>query len=69
MLRINKFLTLLVLVALLVSACQPIVAPGTMESGLEVVPATGEGLRPDAPDYALRGPYAVGTRDFVLKTG
>ena len=24
--------------------------------------------RPDAPAYAVRGPYAVGTRDFAIKT-
>ena len=34
MLRTNKFLTLLVLVALLVSACQPIVTPESMEIGM-----------------------------------
>lgn len=25
------------------------------------------GLRPDAPTYAVRGPYAVGARDFVIE--
>ena len=24
------------------------------------------GLRPDAPTYALHGPYWVGTREFVI---
>ena len=27
------------------------------------------GLRPDAPPYAVHGPYAVGTREFTIKTG
>ena len=27
------------------------------------------GLRPDAPPYALHGPYWVGTRDFVIDEG
>lgn len=27
---------------------------------------SAQGLRPDAPPYALRGPYAVGTADFVV---
>lgn len=27
------------------------------------------GFRPDAPPYAIRGPYPVGTRDFVLDEG
>lgn len=26
-----------------------------------------QGLRPDAPPYAVHGPYAVGTRDFVIE--
>src|SRR5690606_39358615 len=31
----------------------------------EVPPAVG--LRPDAPTYALHGPYWVGTQEFVLE--
>jgi hypothetical protein len=27
------------------------------------------GLRPDAPPYALHGPYWVGTRDYVIPEG
>lgn len=66
MLRINRLLTILVLLALLVSACQPIVAPVTTPApDVDVVPATGQGLRPDAPVYALRGPYVVGVRNFA----
>ena len=30
-------------------------------------PPTPQGLRPDAPPYAVHGPYAVGVRDFVIK--
>ncbi|MBZ0293322.1 MAG: hypothetical protein K8L99_12215 [Anaerolineae bacterium] len=28
--------------------------------------AESSGFRPDAPQYALRGPYTVGTRDPVI---
>ena len=28
-----------------------------------------QGLRPDAPPYAVHGPYAVGMRDFVIEEG
>ena len=41
MYRTNKFLTLFVLVALLVSACQPIVAPGS-----ETAPTAGKAYLP-----------------------
>ncbi len=30
-------------------------------------PQPPKGLRPDAPTYAVHGPYAVGTRDFVIE--
>lgn len=39
---------------------------------LAILPSAGaqgdgpQGLRPDAPPYAVHGPYAVGTRDFVI---
>src|SRR3954465_1603207 len=52
--------TFLLLLALLISACQPVM-PVT-----EQPPA---GLRPDAPPYALHGPYAVGAREFVIGSG
>ncbi len=32
-------------------------------------PPTPQGLRPDAPPYAVHGPYAVGTREFVIDEG
>ena len=63
MLRINRMLTILLLVALILSGCQPI----TRQSMTE--PQAPQGLRPDAPTYAVHGPYAVGTRDFVVKIG
>ena len=30
-------------------------------------PPAPQGLRPDAPPYAVHGPYAVGTREFVIE--
>lgn len=71
MLRMHKFLTLLVLVALLLSACQPIVQPSAQAPTSEATVAEFNGIpetpRPDAPTYGLRGPYAVGTREFVIE--
>lgn len=68
MLNMKKLSALLILAALLVSACQPIaMPPETAEMGIKVAPAEGEGFRPDAPAYALRGPYAVGVRSFSLE--
>ncbi|MFN8495862.1 MAG: alpha/beta fold hydrolase [Caldilineaceae bacterium] len=61
MLRINTLFTILVLVALMFSACQPITRPPATE------PQPPQGLRPDAPPYAVHGPYAVGARDFIIK--
>ena len=60
MVRLPRFFTILWLVALISSACQPIVPPE---------PQPPHGLRPDAPPYGIRGPYAVGARDFVIPTG
>jgi predicted dienelactone hydrolase len=51
---------LVLLVILLISACQPITQP---------TPLPRQGLRPDAPPYAIRGPLAVGVRDFVIGEG
>jgi len=62
MLRFNRLFTILVLVALIFGACQPITRP------LVATPQPAQGLRPDAPPYAVRGPYAVGVRDFVIDT-
>ncbi len=48
------------LLALLLSACQPIMP----------VPAQPPaGLRPDAPTYAVHGPFAVGDTHFVIGDG
>ena len=61
MLRLNRLFTMLLLVALLVGACQPIVAPSAA-----VEPTLPHGLRFDAPEYAIDGPYAVGVRYFNI---
>jgi predicted dienelactone hydrolase len=54
---------MLLLAALVLSACQPVTRPP--------VPATQEpqGLRLDAPTYAVHGPYAVGAREFNVEAG
>lgn len=54
----------LMLVILLVSARQPIQAPAAEQS---LSPA--KGLRPDAPAYAVRGPFEVGYRPIVIGEG
>ncbi len=68
-------LSLLVVVALLLSACQPLQLPVLQSTS--VVPAVEQSMpaslaqphspRPDAPTYGVRGPYAVGVRDFVIE--
>lgn len=60
MLRINLLFTLLLLTALILSACQPITRPPT------ATPQPPHGLRFDAPNYAIDGPYAVGVRYFTI---
>lgn len=62
MIRFNHKFTILLLVALILGACQPIqlVAPATQ--GQPHQP------RSDAPPYAVRGSYPVGARDFVINT-
>ena len=52
------------IVALLLSACQPIMAAA---QSLPAAPAQPHGLRPDAPSYAIQGPYAVGVQDFEIE--
>ena len=47
------------LLALLLSACQPIQAP-TKPQGAQRAP------RPDAPPYAVHGPFAVGYKSLVI---
>ena len=72
MVRKDCLFTFLVLAALILSACQPIqpVAPGQEAAP---APATQGPMpqphqaRPDAPPYGVRGPYAVGVRDFVIE--
>lgn len=69
MLRSNRTFTLLVLVALIFGACQPIrpvtpaQEPAPSASGLAPQPHIP---RPDAPTYGVRGPYAVGVRNFTI---
>ena len=73
MLRINRWLTLLLLAALILSACQPIqpLAPG--QAAPSAPASQGAVLqppqpRPDAPTYGQRGPYAVGVRELVTES-
>jgi CubicO group peptidase (beta-lactamase class C family)/predicted dienelactone hydrolase len=54
-------LSLFVIAALLLSACQPIVAPSAATE-----PPPPHGLRFDAPPYAVDGPYAVGIRYYTI---
>jgi predicted dienelactone hydrolase len=70
MVRSNHLLTLLVLAALLLSACQPIQPMAEREPRsqpvAEITGAIADSPRFDAPPYAVAGPYAVGLRDFVV---
>ena len=50
----------LILATLLVSAVQPVLAQAEMERS---------GLRPDAPEYAVRGPHWVGYKPLVIGEG
>lgn len=63
MLRSNRLFTLLVLAALLLSACQPI------RPAEKLLTAEAVGLRPDAPEYAKHGPFWVGYRSLVIGEG
>jgi len=72
MLRINRMVTILILVALLASACQPIqpVVPGKESAPLAAVQGAAphsHQARPDAPPYGVRGTYAVSVRDFTVE--
>lgn len=51
---------LLASVLALISACQPI---------MPIVEQPQESQRPDAPPYAMRGPFVVGARDLVIEQG
>lgn len=70
MLRVNHLLTILLLLTLLLSACQPI-APPSATTAEDALMAAFDGIpelpRPDAPTYGQRGPYTVGTREFVIE--
>lgn len=69
MVRKNHILTLLLLVALILGACQPIQPMAESERkspSEEVTVAVPESPRFDAPPYAVHGPYAIGLRDFVV---
>ena len=52
---------IVLLIALLLGGVQPVAALAEEEGR--------QGLRPDAPAYALRGPYTVGTRELVIEDG
>ena len=69
MLRFNRLSTILLLAALILSACQPIqlVAPGQETVAAPALVPQPHTPRPDAPTYGVRGPYAVGVRDFVIE--
>ena len=58
--RYRWMLSLLTLAALLLSAVQPVVAQEPIEQS---------GLRPDAPEYGIRGPHWVGYRPIVIGEG
>jgi predicted dienelactone hydrolase len=57
--KVRTLLTLIVL-AWFVSACQPV---------MPVAEQPPAGLRPDAPPYAVRGPFAVGYKPLVIGEG
>lgn len=64
----------LMFAALLISACQPIQAHGPEESLPEQILSeqtepVPEGLRPDAPFYALHGPHWVGYQTAISSEG
>jgi predicted dienelactone hydrolase len=66
--------TYLLVVFALLAGCVPVpprapVAPSApAETPAEAGPPSApRGLRPDAPPYAVRGPYAVGVRDFTVE--
>jgi predicted dienelactone hydrolase len=61
---LKQFLTVLVFAVLLVSGCEPIQPPAPEQTLNE--PA---GLRPDAPAYAVHGPFWVGFRQLVSGEG
>jgi hypothetical protein len=61
--RFSKLLSSVVLIVMLTLAVTPF-------AGAQEGPKPeAVGLRPDAPPYAVHGPYWVGTRDFVISEG
>ena len=63
MIRIHRWFTSLLLVALLLSACQPI------QPAEKLLAPEPVGQRPDAPEYAKHGPFWVGYRSLVIGEG
>ena len=63
MVRLIRLFTLVLLVALLVSACQPI------QPAAKLLAPEPVGLRPDAPEYAKHGPFWVGYQSLVIDEG
>lgn len=70
MFHAKRILIGLLLIALILSACQPVqpIVETRHQSppAEEATVATPDSPRFDAPPYALRGPYAVGLRSFVV---
>ena len=60
-LQVNRILSVL-LIAVLVVPAIAIFTPALAQGD-----TPPQGLRPDAPPYAVHGPYAVGTRQFVVE--
>jgi predicted dienelactone hydrolase len=59
-----RFFLGLILVALLVSACQSVQAPAPQQTL-----SASKSLRPDAPPFAMHGPFGVGYRPLVIDEG
>ena len=67
-----SMISVLVLVVLVLSACQPIKPVAQGQEAASTPPAQEPAPqphqpRPDAPPYGVRGQYAVGVRDFVIE--
>lgn len=63
MLRTNRMLTILVLMALIFSACQPV------RPQEKLLAPEQTGRRPDAPEFAKHGPFWVGYKSLVIGKG
>lgn len=64
MFALNRLFMGLMIVVLLVSACQPIQAPAP-----EQTLSMPTGLRPDAPPFAVHGPFGVGYKPIAIGEG